>query len=812
MSTEQNDQGYHPDQVEAKWRARWQERGTNAPDLDRPAGEPFFNLMMFPYPSAEGLHVGNMYAFTGSDVYGRYQRLRGKTVFEPIGYDAFGIHSENFAIKQGIHPGELIPRNIKNFRRQLEAVGGMFDWRHTVDTTDPAYYKWTQWLFLQLYKAGKAFKKKGAVNWCPSCKTVLANEQVEGGHCERCGTAVEQRVLEQWYFRITEYAERLLNNIETLDWSDTTRAAQRNWIGRSEGAEIDFVTSAGTVRVYTTRPDTIFGATFMVIAPEHPLVDKLTTPAQKAAVDAYRAEAAKTDIVARRTGEKAKTGVATGATATNPATGKPIPVWIADYVLMEYGTGAIMAVPGHDERDFAFAKKFDLPIVRVISPLGELSTGELSEAYHGDGVLVNSGEFDGLDMAAGKQKVTAWLAKKGAGEGKTLYRLHDWCVSRQRYWGPPIPIIYCDACGPQPVPEQDLPVLLPPIKDFQPDDSGVSPLARHKEWYHVPCPKCGKQGRRETDVSDTFLDSAWYFLRYPCTDFNDRPFDKERLKRWLPVATYIGGNEHAVLHLLYSRFITMVLKDLGHLDFEEPFKRFRAHGHIVKDGAKMSKTKGNIVIPDDYISKWGADTFRMYLMFLGPLQDGGDFRDDGVTGPRRFLERMWLLVGNAKEGGAPRPAEVSPALQAKWHQAKQRATDGMESLRYNTAIAALMELLNALKDEGVAPRPIVEEMVAMLAPFAPHFAEECWERLGHTTSVFEARWPAFDPALAVESTVEIVVQVNGKTRSKITVARDAAEASVTALALADEGTKKFMEGKAPRKVIYVPGRLVNVVV
>jgi leucyl-tRNA synthetase len=762
--------------------------------------------MMFPYPSAEGLHVGNMYAFTGSDVYGRYQRLRGKTVFEPIGYDAFGIHSENFAIKQGIHPGELIPRNIKNFRRQLEAVGGMFDWRHTVDTTDPSYYKWTQWLFLQLYKAGKAFKKKGAVNWCPSCKTVLANEQVEGGHCERCGTAVEQRVLEQWYFRITEYAERLLNNIETLDWSDTTRAAQRNWIGRSEGAEIDFVTAAGTLRVYTTRPDTIFGATFMVVAPEHPLVDKLTTPTQKAAVDAYRAEAAKTDIVARRTGEKAKTGVATGATAINPATGRPIPVWIADYVLMEYGTGAIMAVPGHDERDFAFARKFDLPIVRVISPLGELSSGELSEAYHGDGVLVNSGEFDGLDMAAGKQKVTAWLAKKGAGEGKTNYRLHDWTVSRQRYWGPPIPMIYCDACGPQPVPEQDLPVLLPPIKDFQPDDSGVSPLARHKEWYHVPCPKCGKQGRRETDVSDTFLDSAWYFLRYPCTDFNDRPFDRERLKRWLPVATYIGGNEHAVLHLLYSRFITMVLKDLGHLDFEEPFRRFRAHGHIVKDGAKMSKTKGNIVIPDDYISKWGADTFRMYLMFLGPLQDGGDFRDEGVAGPRRFLERMWLLVGNANDAG------VSPALQAKWHQAKQRATDGMESLRYNTAIAALMELLNALKDEGVAPRPIVEEMVAMLAPFAPHFAEECWERLGHTTSIFEARWPTFDPALAVESTVEIVVQVNGKTRSKVTVARDADEAAVTALALADEGAKKFMEGKAPRKVIYVAGRLVNVVV
>ncbi len=806
MSTEREIPGYEPEQVESKWRARWQERGTNHPDLDRPASEPFYNLMMFPYPSAEGLHVGNMYAFTGSDVYGRFQRLRGKTVFEPIGYDAFGIHSENFAIKQGIHPGELIPRNIKNFRRQLEAVGGMFDWRHTVDTTDPAYYKWTQWLFLQLYKAGKAFKKKGAVNWCPSCKTVLANEQVEGGHCERCGTAVEQRVLEQWYFRITEYAQRLLDNIDGLDWSDSTRGTQRNWIGRSEGAEIDFATPAGKLRVYTTRPDTIFGATFMVLAPEHPLLDRLTTPEHRAAVEAYRAEAAKTDIVARRTGEKAKTGVFTGGTAVNPATGKPIPIWIADYVLMEYGTGAIMAVPGHDERDFAFAKKFDLPIVRVIAAPGETAATPLAAAHHEDGVLVNSAQFDGLAMAEAKAKVTAWLQGAGHGEGKTLYRLHDWCVSRQRYWGPPIPMINCGACGPVPVPEQDLPVILPPIKDFQPDDSGVSPLARHKEWYHVPCPKCGAEARRETDVSDTFLDSAWYFLRYPSTEFTDRPFDKERTKRWLPVATYIGGNEHAVLHLLYSRFITMVLKDLGHIEFEEPFTRFRAHGHIVKDGAKMSKTKGNIVVPDQFIAKWGADTFRMYLMFLGPLQDGGDFRDEGVSGPRRFLERMWLLVGDAAD------APASPALTAKWHRAKQRATEGMESLRYNTAIAALMELLNGVKEEGTAPKALVEEMVLMLAPFAPHFAEECWERLGHTTSIFDAKWPAFDPALVIESTIEVVVQVSGKTRGKVLVARDADEATVNAAALADEGIAKFIDGKPLRKVIYVPGRLINIVV
>ncbi|HET7041509.1 MAG TPA: class I tRNA ligase family protein, partial [Gemmatimonadales bacterium] len=433
--------------------------------------------------------------------------------------------------------------------------------------------------------------------------------------------------------------------------------------------------------------------------------------------------------------------------------------------------------------------------------------------------IVNSGEFDGMSVAdatsrivawlaerGAGEEVTTWLAEKGAGEGKTLDRLHDWCISRQRYWGPPIPIIYCGTCGPQPVPEQDLPVLLPPIDDFRPDDSGVSPLARHKEWYHVPCPKCGKEARRETDVSDTFLDSAWYFLRYPSTEFTDRPFDQARTRRWLPVATYIGGNEHAVLHLLYSRFITMVLKELGHLDFEEPFRRFRAHGHIVKDGAKMSKTKGNIVVPDEYIAKWGADTFRTYLMFLGPLGDGGDFRDEGVAGPRRVLERMWLLVGEAA------PAAPSAALTAKWHRAKQRATEGMESLRYNTAIAALMELLNAVKEEAQVSRAVVEEMLVMLAPFAPHFAEECWERLGHTTTIFAARWPAFDPALAVESTVEIVVQVNGKTRGKVSVPRDADEATVIAAALADEATKKFLDGKELRKKIYVPGRLVNLVV
>ncbi len=793
------EQTYRPDAVEAKWQARWAERRTNEPDLDR-AERPFFNLMMFPYPSAEGLHVGNMFAFTGSDVYGRFQRLRGHDVFEPIGYDAFGIHSENYALKVGVHPGELIPRNIANFRRQLKRIGGMFDWRAELATTDPSYYKWTQWIFLQLYKAGKAYKKYGAVNWCPQCKTVLANEQVVGGYCERHpDTLVEQRTLEQWFFRITDYADRLLADLDDpskMDWSETTTTAQRNWIGRSEGAEIEFVTAAGEpIRVFTTRPDTLFGATFMVLAPEHPLVDALTSDAQRGEVEAYRASVTSRDLVSRKVGERDKTGVFTGGYAQNPGSGEPIPVWIADYVLMEYGTGAIMAVPAHDDRDHEFAEKFGLPIVPVIGD---------------DGRLIASGRFDGVPVEEAKGAIVAWLEEQGLGTGRVQYRLHDWCISRQRYWGPPIPIVYCDACGTVPVPEEQLPVLLPELEDFRPDDTGVSPLARKDDWYYVACPSCGARARRETDVSDTFLDSAWYFLRYPSTEFDDRPFDRERTRRWLPVSTYIGGNEHAVLHLLYARFIAMVLHDLGHVDFEEPFRVLRAHGLIVKEGAKMSKSRGNVVVPDEYIAKWGADTFRMYLMFLGPLPEGGDFRDEGISGPRRFLDKVWTLVGDA---AAQEPAdEIRRDLLVRWHQAIRRATDGIESLSYNTSIAALMQFVNVLRELNVCDRRPVEDLVVMLAPFAPHFAEECWERLGHDASVFEARWPEYEPALTVEDEVEIAVQVNGRTRSRVVVPRESDQAAVVAAAQADAATQRFTDGKELRKVIYVPNRLLNLVV
>lgn len=818
--------GYDPTAVESRWRERWAERGTHRTDIAR--GErPFYALMMFPYPSAEGLHVGNLFAFTGCDIYARFQRLQGHTVFEPLGYDAFGIHSENFALKVGRHPMELIPSNIRNFRRQLDRAGLMVDWSKSVDTTDPSYYKWTQWVFLQLYKQGLAYKKAAAVNWCPSCKTVLANEQVEGGACERCGTMVEQRFLEQWFFNISKYAPRLLANLDTLDWSATTKQAQRNWIGRSDGARLRFrvldpladagssavavtteVRTNGTeIEVFTTRPDTIFGATYLVLAPEHPLVDQLTTPMQEVVVREYRARAAKQDLVSRKT-NKEKTGEFTGSYAVNPATGEMIPIWIADYVLMEYGTGAIMAVPGHDERDFEFAKKFDLPIVRVVAGEGQDAKTPLGdEAYVGDGVLVNSEQFDGLRVDEAKRQVTEWLAKRHAGEAVTNYRLHDWCISRQRYWGPPIPIVYCDSCGTVPVPEEQLPVLLPNIPDFKPDDSGVSPLARHEEWYHTPCPTCGKQARRETDVSDTFLDSAWYFLRYPSVGRDDVAFDAEITKKWLPVTTYIGGNEHAVLHLLYSRFITMVLHDAGLLDFEEPFTKFRAHGLIIREGAKMSKSRGNVVNPDEYIDKWGADSFRTYLMFLGPFEEGGDFRDSGISGVKRFLDRLWIAVRDRDESAKP-DAEVLRKLQATI----KKVGEDIPALSYNTAIAAMMEYMNVLrKGERTPARAEVEPLVQMVSPFAPHVAEELWSMLGHDTSVFDSRWPTYDPAQLVSDEIELVVQVGGKTRGKVKVAKDITQDGAFAAAKADPAIAKFITGE-PKKVILVPGRLLNIVV
>ncbi|MCE2953049.1 MAG: leucine--tRNA ligase [Gemmatimonas sp.] len=801
---------YVPATVESKWQQRWAERGTNTAHLENPT-RPFYALMMFPYPSAEGLHVGNLFAFTGSDISARFHRLMGHDVFQPLGFDAFGIHSENYALKIGAHPMELTPKNVANFTRQLGRAGFMVDWNQKVDTSRPDYYKWTQWVFLQLHKQGLAYKKAAAVNWCPSCKTVLANEQVEDGQCERCGTTVEQRFLEQWFFKISEYAPRLLANLDWLDWSAITKQAQRNWIGKSEGAQLTFALAGHDERVtvFTTRADTIYGATYLVLAPEHPLVATLTRDMQRDAVRAYQEATKKQDLISRKS-TKDKTGVFTGAYAVNPATGQQIPVWIADYVLMEYGTGAIMAVPGHDERDFEFAQRFTLPIVRVVAGPDDQADTPLGDAAYTDddhGRLVNSGAFDGLPVQDARRAVTAWLAEQGHATPVTNYRLHDWCISRQRYWGPPIPIIYCDDCGAVPVPEDQLPVELPFIADFKPDDSGISPLARHEEWYRVPCPTCGRPARRETDVSDTFLDSAWYFLRYPSATRDDVPFDRERTTTWLPVNSYIGGNEHAVLHLLYSRFITMVMKDGGHIDFEEPFTRFRAHGMIIREGAKMSKSKGNVINPDVYMEEWGADAFRMYLMFLGPYEEGGDFRDQGISGVRRFLDRLWASARDASGEGTP-----DVEVRRKLHRTIKKVGEDTANLGYNTAIAAMMEYLNAVRrGERTPHRDEVRPLVQLAAPFAPHLAEECWEALGHSTSVFDGGWPTYDPALLVDDEVDLVVQVNGKVRGKLRVPAAIGQAEALALARADEAVAKFVTGE-PKKVVFVPKRLLNLVV
>ncbi len=796
--------------IERKWRNLWEERGSHRVDLDS-AEKPFYNLMMFPYPSAEGLHVGNVYAFTGSDIYGRFMKLRGFDVFEPIGFDAFGMHSENFALKKGVHPADLVPRNIENFRdNQLTLIGNMYDWTRQVDTTDKRYYKWTQWIFTQLCKKGLAYREEASVNWCPSCKTVLASEQVISGECERCSAVVEQKKMLQWFFRITRYAGRLHDNIAGIDWSDITKSAQLNWIGRSIGAEIDFPV-AGTgdaIRVFTTRPDTVFGATYMVLAPEHPLVETITTGDHREAVAAYVAEAESKSEMERIDEAGKKTGVFTGACAVNPANGERIPVWVADYVLIGYGTGAIMAVPAHDTRDFEFATAFGLPIIEVISPDGEQH--ELSEAYTGEGVLINSGRFDGVPSTEAVETVTDWFASTGKGTKAVNYRLRDWCISRQRYWGPPIPVIHCDACGPVAVPDGDLPVELPAMEDFVPDGSGASPLARNAEFVNTTCPECGGAARRETDVMDNFLDSAWYFFRYPSTEFDDRPFDAERTKKWLPVDMYIGGNEHAVLHLLYTRFITMALHDMGHIDFEEPFKRFRAHGLIIKDGAKMSKSRGNVVNPDTFIDEYGADCFRTYLMFLGPYTQGGDFQDKGIMGVRRFFDRIYRLVatpGNLAPG-MPGDGDAITPLQ---HKLVRDVTDHLEKLEYNTAIAFMMEFLNEISRSDTVHRGTLEVLVRLIAPFAPHLAEELWEMLGHDTGVFEAGWPEWDEEKIVFDSFELVAQVNGKVRATMEAPTGVSEEQAVEMALSHDNVKRFTEGKTIRKTIYVPKKLVNIV-
>lgn len=808
---------YDPGRIEQHWQAVWQQTRLYETDLQH-AQHPFYNLMMFPYPSAEGLHVGNMYAFTGADIYGRFMAMNGYDVFEPMGFDAFGIHSENFAIKQGIHPAVLTARSVERFREtQLKRIGARYDWQHEVQTTDPQYYRWTQWIFLQLFKAGLAVRKRGMVNWCPSCKTVLADEQVIDGACERCDTSVVQRELEQWFFRITSYAQRLLENLDSLDWSEKIKNAQRQWIGRSEGLQfrLEIEGHPGTtIEVFTTRPDTIFGMTYVVLAPEHPLVDTITGSEQKATVEAYGAEVCRKSELERMTQVREKSGVFTGACAINPVNGERIPIWIADYVLITYGTGAIMAVPAHDERDFEFARTFDLPIRQVIVPAGESvspSREEPETAFTEPGTLINSGAFSGVSSQEASDRISAWFKEHGLGQQTVQYRLRDWLISRQRYWGPPIPVIHCDRCGIVPVPEEDLPVLLPDVDDWMPKGTGSSPLAQVESFVNTTCPTCGEPARRETDVSDNFLDSGWYFLRYPSSNCETFPFEPEMTRKWLPVNMYIGGPEHSVLHLLYSRFISMALHDLGFLDFEEPFTCFRAHGLITKDGAKISKSHGNVINPDEYINQYGADTFRLFLMFLGPLDHGGDFTDQGIGGIKRFLSRVWSLVNTHAESFCQTAPEI--AYRRALHKTIQKVTDDIKRLKYNTAIAALMEYLNDLsaRPSGHIYAEDINTFLRLLAPFAPHIAEELWQRIGEPYSIHQQAWPRSDPELLIEEYVKVAVQINGRLRATVELPVDAGQEHAVETALQHSAVQRYVEKTQITRVIYVPNRVINLV-
>ncbi|GHO70687.1 leucine--tRNA ligase [Ktedonobacter sp. SOSP1-52] len=804
---------------EAKWRTRWEEQRLYQVDLQR-AKKPFYNLMMFPYPSAEGLHVGNMYSYVGADIQGRYKAMQGYDVFEPIGFDAFGIHSENFAIKQGVHPRILTKRNIEHFReRQLKHIGNRFDWSHEVDTTSPEYYRWTQWIFLQLFKVGLAERKSASVNWCPKDKTVLADEQVINGRCERCDSIVERRWLEQWFLKTTKYAQRLLDDLEGLDWSERVKNLQRNWIGRSEGLKfaLQVVSEPETsgeaqpgqdvaIQAYTTRPDTIFGVTFVALSARHPAIEAITVRERRAEVQAFQERMSKLAVDA----ERGTSGVFTGAYARHPLTGERLPIWIADYVLEGHGTGAIMGVPAHDQTDMIFARSVGLPVRFVVRPADGAAVQDEQEANEEDGILYESGEFTGMTSAEAREAIIAWFTERGLGERSVSYRLRDWLISRQRYWGPPIPIIYCPEHGAVPVPEDQLPVVLPDVENWRPTGTGASPLAAIEEFVNTTCPICGQPARRETDVNDNFLDSSWYFMRYISSDDATQAWDPALARKWLPVDMYIGGAEHSVLHLMYARFITKALHDLGLLENNEPFKRFRANGMITRDGAKISKSRGNIINPDDYIERFGADVFRVYLLFMGPYEGGGDFSDRGISGVVRFLERAWRLVEQYAQQAPKRPS--SPEAIRAMHITIKRVSEDTASLKYNTAIAAIMEYVNGIIERRAASKAELETLLVLLAPYAPYMTEELWERLGRSGSVHRASWPEYDPEAIQAQRVTIAVQVNGRLRDTIEVPTSASAEEVQRQAQATERAQHFIEGQSVKRIVYVPGRLVNIVI
>lgn len=815
---------YNPKVIEPKWQKVWDESKVYEAKEYKSKPKKYI-LEYFPYPSGVSMHVGHVRNYTIGDAMARHSRMSGHNVLHPMGWDAFGLPAENYAIKNNISPRVSTDNNIKTFKQQLRQLGLSYDWSREIDSSQPDYYLWTQWLFLQFFKKGLAYRAKSLQNWCPTDKTVLANEQVINKNgvnvCERDGAPVTQKEIDQWFLKITDYADRLVDDLEDLDWPEGIKAMQRNWIGRSIGAEIKFETEDGhEIKVFTTRPDTIFGATYMVLAPEHPMVSKLTVPSQQSLVNSYVEETLNKTELDRKEAEKDKTGVFTGAYAINPANKEKIPVWIADYVLMSYGTGAIMAVPAHDERDWDFAKKNDLPIVHVYDQEG----ADPDSYYNGEGVIKSSGRYDGMSTSEMREKIVADLAKKTVAKEKTVYRLRDWTISRQRYWGCPIPIIYCDKDGIVSVPEEDLPVLLPENIKFKP--TGQSPLKDLPDFVNVNCPKCGGPAKRETDTFDTFIDSSWYFFRFTDSHNDKAPFSKEKVNYWMPVDSYIGGAEHAVVHLLYARFWTKVFDDIGLVNANEPFKSLRNHGMIGgPDGRKMGKRYGNVVTPDELITQgYGADALRMYELFIGPYDQGVDWNPRGIAGTYRFLDRLWTLVFeflNTKKNAVGHNAELEVQIKRVVHKTVKRISQDLEELGFNTAIAALMECVNelykiktkhnfALANESWRDGFI--SLVQLLAPFAPHISEELWKELGQSGSVHVSQWPAWDESLITEETMTLAVQVNGKVRAEIMVPTDIGEAEAIQLAKTDVKIMELLTGKKIKKAIYVPGRLVSLVI
>ena len=802
---------FNHQQIEKKWQQYWADNKTFKTENET-AKPKFFALDMFPYPSGAGLHVGHPEGYTATDILSRFKRMQGYNVLHPMGWDAFGLPAEQYALDTGNDPAEFTAKNIATFKRQIQELGFSYDWDREINTTDPEYYKWTQWIFIQLYKKGLAYVDEVAVNWCPALGTVLANEEVIDGKSERGGHPVERRPMKQWMLKITAYADRLIDDLEEVDWPESIKDMQRNWIGRSEGAEVTFAIDGSdqNFTVFTTRPDTLFGATYCVLAPEHKLVEQITTADQRQAVEAYLEKVKMKSDLERTDLAKEKTGVFTGAYAVNPINGKKVPIWIADYVLVSYGTGAIMAVPAHDERDYEFATEFGLDIVPV------LEGGDISkEAFTGDGQHINSEFLNGLNKADGIAKAIEWLAEKGVGEKKISYRLRDWLFSRQRYWGEPIPMIHWEDGTITPVPESELPLMLPKTDNIRPSGTGESPLANIEEWVNVVDPETGKKGRRETNTMPQWAGSSWYFLRYIDPTNTEAIADPELLKRWLPVDIYIGGAEHAVLHLLYARFWHKVLYDLGVVHTKEPFQKLFNQGMILGEGnEKMSKSKGNVVNPDEIITSHGADTLRLYEMFMGPLEASVAWSTNGLDGARRFLDRIWRLFVSEEDGAISAKIQVSndQSLEKSYHQTVKKVTEDYEGIRFNTAISQMMVFINDCYKADVIPTTYAEGFVKMLAPIAPHIAEELWQLLGHDSTLSYEQWPTYDEAKLVDDEVEIAVQVAGKVRAKIVVAKDASKEDIEKVALADEKVQEYMAGKSLVKIIVIPGKLVNIVV